>query len=140
MSLVATSPCCCCRRCLVQWTAPAATACRCSFWWTASAALVMISRSVTALAVAADGLAATGSGPHSSLSFDSSARTGQNRFTWKTPSRAAFVPLQEPVAVLALLRSPHANAGMKQYECGRTQPLFHTGHDHGKTSGRNLKG
>jgi hypothetical protein len=29
------------------------------------------------------------------------ARTGQNRVTWKTPSRAAFVPLQEPVAVLA---------------------------------------
>jgi hypothetical protein len=28
-------------------------------------------------------------------------RPGQNRVTWKTPSRAAFVPLQEPVAVLA---------------------------------------
>jgi hypothetical protein len=69
-----------------------------------------------------------------------SARTGQNRVTWKTPSRAAFVPLQEPVAVLALLRSPHANAGMKQYECVRTQPLFRAGHDHGKTSGQNLKG
>ncbi len=26
---------------------------------------------------------------------------GQNRVTWKTPSRRAFVPLQEPVAVLA---------------------------------------
>jgi hypothetical protein len=25
----------------------------------------------------------------------------QNRVTWKTPSRVAFVPLQEPVAVLA---------------------------------------
>jgi hypothetical protein len=33
---------------------------------------------------------------------------GQNRVTWKTPNRAAFVPLQEPVAVLAILRSPHA--------------------------------
>jgi hypothetical protein len=43
---------------------------------------------------------------------------GQNRVTWKSPSRAAFVPLQDPVAVLAILRSPHANAGMKQYECG----------------------
>jgi hypothetical protein len=31
---------------------------------------------------------------------------------------------------------------MKQYECGRTQPLLRTGmgHDRGKTSGRNLKG
>jgi hypothetical protein len=29
---------------------------------------------------------------------------------------------------------------MKQYECGRTQPLFRVGHDHGKTSGQNLKG
>ena len=28
-------------------------------------------------------------------------RPGQNRVTWKTPRRAAFVPLQEPVAVLA---------------------------------------
>jgi hypothetical protein len=26
---------------------------------------------------------------------------GQNRVTWKTPSRAAFIPLQEPVAILA---------------------------------------
>jgi hypothetical protein len=62
---------------------------------------------------------------------DCSARTRQNRVTWKTPSKAAFVPLQEPVhvAVLATLRSPHANAGMKHYECDRTQPLFHAGHD-----------
>jgi hypothetical protein len=51
-----------------------------------------------------------------------SAWTGQNRVTWKTPSSAAFVPLQEPVAVLAFLRSPHLNAGMKLYECGHTQP------------------
>jgi hypothetical protein len=64
-----------------------------------------------------------------------SVKTGQNRITWKTPSRAAFVPLQEPVAVLAILRSPHANAGLKQYECGRTQTLFRAGHVHGKTSG-----
>ncbi len=49
---------------------------------------------------------------------------GRNSFTWKTPSRAAFVPLQEPVAI-------HANAGMKQYECGHTQPLFRVGHDSG---------
>ena len=60
-------------------------------------------------------------------------RPGKNRVTWKTPSRAAFVPLQEPVAVLAILRSPHANAGMKQYECGRTQPLFRACHDGGIT-------
>ncbi len=30
-----------------------------------------------------------------------------------------------------LLRSPHANAGMKQYECSRKQPLFRAGHDRG---------
>jgi hypothetical protein len=69
-----------------------------------------------------------------------SARTGQNRVTWKIPSRAAFVPLQEPVAVLAILRSPHANAGMKQYERGRTQPLFRAGHDRGITCVSEPKG
>jgi hypothetical protein len=58
---------------------------------------------------------------------------GQNRVTWKTPSRAAFIPLQERVAVLTILRSPHTNVGMKQYECGHTQPLFHAGHDRGIT-------
>ncbi len=34
-------------------------------------------------------------------------RPGQNRVTWKTPSSRAFVPLQEPVAVLASY-VPHA--------------------------------
>ncbi len=68
------------------------------------------------------------------------AQTGQNKVTGKAPSSAAFLPLQELVAVLALLCSPHANASMKQYECGRTQHLFRAGHDRGKTSGRNLKG
>ncbi len=38
---------------------------------------------------------------------------------------------QEPVAVLTFLRSPHAYAGMKQYEFGSTQPLLRMGHDHG---------
>jgi hypothetical protein len=71
------------------------------------------------------------------LKFYSLARTGQNKVTWKTLSSAAFVPLQEPVAVL---QSRQANAAMKQYECGRTQHLFRAGHDRGKTSGRNLKG
>ncbi len=32
----------------------------------------------------------------------------------------------EPVAVLASLHSSHPNASMKQYECGRTQPLLCT--------------
>jgi hypothetical protein len=41
------------------------------------------------------------------------ARTGLNRVTWKTPS-SAIRNLQEPVAVLTLLRSPHTNAVMKQ--------------------------
>ncbi len=47
---------------------------------------------------------------------------------------------QEPVAVLAFLHSPHTNAGMKQYKCGRTLPLLRMGHNRGKTSGGNLKG
>jgi hypothetical protein len=58
---------------------------------------------------------------------------GQKRVTWKTPSREAFVPLQEPVAILAILRSPHTNAEMKPYKCGHTQPLFRAGHDRGIT-------
>ncbi len=58
---------------------------------------------------------------------------GQKRVTWKTPSREAFVPLEEPVAILAILCSPHTNAGMKQYECGHTQPLFRAGHERGIT-------
>jgi hypothetical protein len=57
----------------------------------------------------------------------------------KPPASAASLHLQEPVAVLAFLRSPHLIAGMKQYECGHTQPLLRRGHDRGKTSGRNLK-
>jgi hypothetical protein len=60
-------------------------------------------------------------------------RTGQRRVTWKTTSSEAFVPLQDSVAILAFLRSPQANAGMKQYECGPTQPLFLAGHNRGKT-------
>jgi hypothetical protein len=51
--------------------------------------------------------------------------------TWKTPSSRAFVPLQEPVGVLASYVPPRANAGMKRNECGCTQPLFRVGHDHG---------
>jgi hypothetical protein len=86
MSLTANSPCCRCRRCLVQWTAPAATATgarlvdnfHCHWWWY----LILW----TALAANADGLAATESGPHSNLSFDCSAWTGQKRVTWKTSS------------------------------------------------------
>ncbi len=44
----------------------------------------------------------------------------------KPPAVQHFVPLQEPVAVLAFLRSPFAYTGMKQYECGRTQPCGKT--------------
>jgi hypothetical protein len=51
---------------------------------------------------------------------------------FKNPKQLSIRNLQEPVAILAFLRSPHLNAGKKQYECGRTQPLFHAGHDHGK--------
>ncbi len=55
------------------------------------------------------------------------------------PQQRSIRNLQEPVALLALLRSPHTNAGLKQYECGHTQPLLRMGYDRGKTSGRNLK-
>jgi hypothetical protein len=41
----------------------------------------------------------------------------------RSPSRAS--------SHTRLLCSPHANASMKQYECGRTQPLFRAGHDRG---------
>ncbi len=58
----------------------------------------------------------------------------------ENPQLAQHSYRQEPVAVLAFLRSPHTNAGMKQYECGPTQPLLRMGHDRGKTSGRNLNG
>jgi hypothetical protein len=47
----------------------------------------------------------------------------------ENPQLAQHSSHQEPVAVLTFLRSPH---GMKQYECGRTQPLLRMGHDHGK--------
>jgi hypothetical protein len=60
---------------------------------------------------------------------------------FENPQQALYsLYLQEPVAVLAFLRSPHLNAGMKQYECGRTQPLLRVGHDPQKTSGQSLKG
>ncbi len=35
----------------------------------------------------------------------------------ENPQQRSIHNLQEPVAVLAFLRSPHLNAGMKQYEC-----------------------
>jgi hypothetical protein len=57
----------------------------------------------------------------------------------KPPASAASLNLQEPVAVLAFLHSPHLNAGMKQYECGLTQPLLRMSHDREKTSGQNLQ-
>jgi hypothetical protein len=38
----------------------------------------------------------------------------------ENPQLAQHSYRQEPVAVLAFLRSPHTNAGMKQYKCGQT--------------------
>jgi hypothetical protein len=64
----------------------------------------------------------------------------QRQENQENPQLAQHSYRQEPVAVLAFLHSPHTNAGMKQYECGRTQPLLRMGHDHRKTSGQNLKG
>ncbi len=120
--------------CLLQWTAPAAAAANVSYigqpllpllagacsggqlllpwWW-------YLDLWTAPAATATNGLAATGSGLHSSLSFDCSVRTGQNRVTWKSPQQRSIRFLQEPVAVLAFLHSPHLNAGMKRYECGR---------------------
>jgi hypothetical protein len=50
----------------------------------------------------------------------------------KPPASSAFLPSRASSRIRAFLRSPHANAGMKQYKCGRTQPLLRMGHDHGK--------
>ncbi len=66
------------------------------------------------------------------------ARTEQGHL--ENPQLAQHFYRQEPVSVLDFLRSPHTNASMKQYECGRTQPLLRMGHNCVKTSGRNLKG
>ncbi len=43
----------------------------------------------------------------------------------ENPQQRSIRNLQEPVAVLAFLCSPHLKFGMKQYECGHTQPLVH---------------
>ncbi len=61
-----------------------------------------------------------------------SAQVGQNRAPWQAPSQCESFRRQELIVVRAFLRYPHAKAGMKQYECGRTQPLFRAGSDHGK--------
>ncbi len=50
------------------------------------------------------------------------------------------ISISHTIAGLVLLRSPHANDGMKQYECGHTQPLLRAGRDHGKTSVSKPKG
>jgi hypothetical protein len=50
----------------------------------------------------------------------------------KPPASSAFLLSIARSRIRAFLRSPHANSGMKQYECGHTQALFHVGHDHGK--------
>jgi hypothetical protein len=50
----------------------------------------------------------------------------------KPPASSAFLPSRASSRIRTFLRSPHANAGMKQYECGPSQPLLHVGHDHGK--------
>jgi hypothetical protein len=59
-----------------------------------------------------------------------SARTRTELGYLENTQRAAFVPLQASSRTRHL-RSPHANADMKQYECDRTEPLFCAGHDHG---------
>ncbi len=59
----------------------------------------------------------------------------------ENPKQLSIRNLQEPVAVLAFLRSPHLNASKKQHECGRTQPLCISCWSRSwKTNGRNLKG
>jgi hypothetical protein len=73
--------------------------------------------------------------------FNASVRRGPDRIgLLGKPPAAQFCNLQEPVAVLAFLCATHLMSGMKQYECGHTQPLFRVGHGHGKTSGVNPKG
>jgi hypothetical protein len=58
----------------------------------------------------------------------------------KSPQQSSIRSPSRASSRTRLLHSPHTNAGMKQYECGRTQPLFRACHDHGLTSGQNLKG
>jgi hypothetical protein len=91
---------------LVLWTAPAATG--------------------------RDVLAATGSDPHSKPQF-STVRCVPDRIglLGKPPASSAFLLSRASSRILAFLRS-NTNTGMKQYECGRTQPLLCMGHDHRK--------
>ncbi len=71
--------------------------------------------------------------PHPKMT---SVRCGPDRIELlgKPPASSAFLPSRASSRKPAFLRSPHANAGMKQkkYKCGRTQPLLHVGHDHEK--------
>ncbi len=57
------------------------------------------------------------------FSWCSAQTRTEYRVTWETPSSEAFVPLQEPVAVLAS-NVPNANAGMKRNKCGCTPTTF----------------
>ncbi len=58
----------------------------------------------------------------------------KNRVTWKTPSSRAFVPLQEPVVVLASY-VPHAQMQV----CSEKSVVIHNLYFSQVTSGRNLK-
>jgi hypothetical protein len=53
-----------------------------------------------------------------------SARTRTEQGYLENPQQKCILSPSRASSRTRLLRSPHANAGMKQYECGRTQPFF----------------
>jgi hypothetical protein len=58
----------------------------------------------------------------------------------KPPAAEHSFPSKKASSRTCLLRSSHANAGMNQYECGPTQPLFRVGHDRGINKWSKSKG
>ncbi len=60
-----------------------------------------------------------------------SMRTPPEKGYLESPQQSSIHSPSRGSSRTLLLHSPHANAGMKQYECGRTQPLFRAGHDRG---------
>ena len=63
--------------------------------------------------------------------YECSARTRTEQGDLENPQQSSIHSPPRASSRTCLLRSPHANAGMKQYECGRTQPLFRAGNNRG---------
>ncbi len=63
--------------------------------------------------------------------YTCSARTGTEKGYLENPQQSSIRSPPRASSRTRLLPSPHANAGMKQYECGRTQPLFRERYNRG---------